>query len=104
MKVKARSVICWPNMDKEIEQLVNSCIRCQMCARDNPKMKPLEWKSGKPWERIHVDHAGPFKGKYFLIVVDSYTKWLEVQIVPNMECQTTINVLMKIFATFGLLE
>ena len=45
-----------------------------MCARDNPKMRPLEWKSGKPWERIHVDHAGPFKGKYFLIVVDSYTK------------------------------
>ena len=45
-----------------------------MCARDNPKMKPLEWESGKPWERIRVDHAGPFKGRYFLIVVDSYTK------------------------------
>ena len=75
-----------------------------MCARDNPKMKSLEWKSGKAWERIHVDHVGHFKGKYFLNVVDTYTKWLKVQIAPNVQCQTTINELSKIFTTFGLPE
>ena len=72
-----------------------------MCVRDNSKIKPLECKSGKPWGRIPVDHAG-IKGKYFLIVVESYTKWLEVQIFPNIEFQTTINVQRKIFVSFGL--
>lgn len=102
MKAKARSVIWWPNMDQEIEQMVNSCCRCQMFAKDSPKSKPLEWKSGLPWERIHIDYAGPFQGKYFLVIVDSYTKWLEVKVVPNTESKTSIKVLRKIFATFGL--
>ena len=29
-----------------------------------------------PWQRIHIDFAGPFMGKMFLIiVVDSHSKW-----------------------------
>ena len=82
MKAKIKSVICWPNKDKKIEQLLNSCIRYQMCTRGNPKMKPLPCKSWKPREGINVDYAGPFKGNYFLNIVDSYSKWLEVQIFP----------------------
>ena len=73
MKAKARSITWRRNMNKNIEQLVNSCIKRIMCARNNPKMKPLERKLGKPWERIHV-----YQSKYFLIVVDSQTKWFEV--------------------------
>lgn len=30
-------------MDKEIQQTVNSCSRCKMFTRDNPKMQPLKW-------------------------------------------------------------
>ncbi|GBP27290.1 Uncharacterized protein K02A2.6 [Eumeta japonica] len=32
----------------------------------------------EPWSRIHIDYAGPYLNNYFLIVVDAYTKWLEV--------------------------
>ena len=44
--------------------------------KGDPKLTPLhlwEFPEG-PWRRIHVDFAGPFQGKRFLIVVDAYSK------------------------------
>ena len=32
-----------------------------------------EWPH-KPWVRLHLDYAGPFLGKMFLIVVDAHSK------------------------------
>ena len=39
-------------------------------------LHPWEWP-GKPWSRIHIDYAGPFQGRMFLVIVDSHSKWLE---------------------------
>lgn len=33
----------------------------------------------KDWRRIHTDFLGPFKLKLFLIVLDAYSKWKEVE-------------------------
>ena len=30
-----------------------------------------------------MDHAGPFLGKYFLVVVDAHSKWLDVVLIPS---------------------
>ena len=40
-------------------------------------LHPWLWPA-KPWQSIHVDFAGPFMGKMFLIVVDAHSKWPEV--------------------------
>ena len=51
-------------------------------------MKPVhfwEWPA-TPWQRIHVDFAGPFVGRMFLIIVDAHSKWPEVEIMLAMEC------------------
>lgn len=55
-----------------------------------------------PMERVHIDFAGPFMNMYFLVLVDAYSRWPEIHIVKNMTAETTINVLRKIFACFGL--
>ena len=52
---------------------------CQS-TRHCPPPTPLqlwEWPE-RPWSRLHADYTGPFLGKMFLIVVDAYSKWLEV--------------------------
>ena len=62
-------------MDKAIEQVTKECCGCQLI-QNNPKAAPLlpwEWPS-RPWQRIHVDFAGPFLGTMFLIVVDVHSK------------------------------
>ena len=53
----------------------------------------------RPWARIHIDHAGPFQGKLFLVVVDAHSKLLETVIVPST---ATIKALRPILANHGL--
>lgn len=38
----------------------------------------------------------------FLILVDAYSKWLEVKIVSSLSSKTTIEHLREIFSRFGL--
>ena len=45
---------------------------------------------------------GPFLGATFLIVVDAYSKWLEVIPMSSTTAERTITELRKLFATHGL--
>lgn len=103
MKACARSYVWWPNLDKDIELCVQSCLNCQQNRKD-PKKAPVQSaeKSTNPWSKLHMDFAGPFKGKNFLIVVDSFSKWVEVAVVSSQSSQETIKVLRRLFATFGI--
>lgn len=53
-------------------------------------------------QRIHIDFAGPFLGKMFLILIDAYSKWPEVHIMTDITATSTIEKCKQIFATFGL--
>ena len=78
MKSIARSYVWWPKIDKHIEELVKNCVDCQS-NRDKPAVAPLHpwvWPS-KPWQRVHIDFAGPFLGKN-LLLVDAHSKWPEI--------------------------
>jgi len=105
MKMIARSYIWWPGIDKQIEDFVKSCKSCQEVQRA-PELAPLHpwiWP-GKPWVRVHLDFAGPFLGKSFLIAVDAYSKWPEVIEMSSTTAAQTITMLRQIFATHGIPE
>ena len=103
MKALARSFVWWPGIDKDIELTVKSCIQC--CTnQSNPNSAPAHpWEAPtKPWERIHIDFAGPFMGKMFLIVVDAFSKWIEVEMMNCSTALATVGRMRRIFATHGL--
>ena len=103
MKSLARSFVWWPGMDADIETKVKTCESCQMNASNPAKSPLIPWKwPEQPWSRLHIDHAGPFLGKTFLIVVDAHSKWLEIVPVSSTAAQPTIRELRKMFATHGL--
>lgn len=105
MKSLARSFVWWPLMDRDLEEKAKSCFTCQQTRHLPPPapLHPWEWPQ-RPWARLHADYAGPFLGKMFLIVVDAYSKWLEVKPVSSATSATTIEQLRAIFATHGLPE
>ena len=105
MKSLARSFIWWPNIDKDLEAHVKDCTPCQQ-TRNLPATAPIQpWEFPKrPWSRIHIDYAGPFQGHMFLVVVDAYSKWLDVRLVKNATSAATISVLRSLFATHGIPE
>lgn len=105
MKSIARGVVWWPGIDQDLEEEVKHCQQCQTNQASPARipLHPWEWPD-RPWARVHVDHAGPFLGKHFLVVVDAYSKWLIVTVVPALTSQCTIRHLREIFATHGLPE
>ena len=92
-------------MDADLESKVKHCLKCQRSRKKPPKvpMQPWDWPE-KPWSHIHVDHAGPILGKTLLIIVDAYSKWIEVHIVPSTTSLAAIEKLRVTFATHGLPE
>ncbi|CAG2228697.1 Uncharacterized protein K02A2.6 [Mytilus edulis] len=70
MKSLARSYIWWPGMDNDLELTVVNCYSCQE-NRKLPAEAPLHpWEyPSHPWSRIHIDFAGPFMNKSFLIML-----------------------------------
>ena len=102
MKAIARSYLWWPGLDQELESLAKSCLQCSV-TKGTPQLHPWVWPEA-PWQRVHIDFAGPFMHKMFLVVVDACTKWPEVVIMSDTTAEKTVDALRAIFATHGLPE
>ena len=107
--VKMKSLACihvwWPGIDKAIEQLVHDCEACQS-VRNSPAttiLHPSSWPD-RPCKRLHIDFAGPFQGSMFLVLVDSYSKWLEVFPMETTTTAKTLDILRSVLARSGLPE
>ena len=79
---------------------VKDCESCQL-SRPSPVVAPHHpWEFPKQtWSRLHIDYAGPFWGKTLLVVVNAFSKWLEVHTTVSTSSAVTIEKLGFIFAT-----
>ena len=105
MKSLARTYIWWPSIDKAVEECAKACSSCQE-NRHSPAKAPLHpwaWPT-VPWERVHVDFAGPVMGKMLFVVTDAdaHSKWPEVCVMDSTTSSKTITVLREMFARYGL--
>ena len=103
MKALARSYVWWPGLDSEIEQKVKSCISCQQVAPLPAKapLQPTEFPNS-PWCRLHMDFAGPVQGHMLLIIIDAYSKWIDVHAMKRITAEATIAKCRQTFAIHGL--
>ena len=105
MKAQARSYVWWPDISGQPEELAKACSGCQH-NQEMPSKAPLhprEWATA-PWQRIHIDYAGPFQNSMFLIFVDAHSKWPEVIPISSTISSSTIEVLRDLVARFGIPE
>ncbi|XP_063370250.1 uncharacterized protein K02A2.6-like [Cydia amplana] len=102
MQSLARLHVYWPNIDKDILTFSKRCSLCQQSRSNTNEAPVFPWGIPvEPWHRLHVDYAGPFLGHMWLIVIDAYTKWLEVVPMNVTTTRATVQRLKNIFATFG---
>ena len=92
-------------MDSNLEEKVKSCATCQTHQKTPPcsQLHPWEWP-GRPWSRVHVDYAGPFMGKMFLLIIDAHSKWMDIHCVNSATSSVTIDKMRSTFASHGLPE
>lgn len=86
-------------IDKDI---VKECSICQSSRKMSPAapLYPCA-RPEKPWMRVHLDCARPFEGKMFPLIIDAYSKWLDIHTTISA---TTIELLRKSFSYLDLPE
>ena len=100
IKVLARSYFWWPSLDEMIETCVKQCKTCEV-NQSKPASVPVHQseRTTKPWIPIHLDFAGPFLWKMFLVLTDTYSKWMGIYSMSDIKTVTLIDALRTSFAT-----
>ena len=105
MKALARTSVYWSGMDAQIEELVRKCRNCQENRPEKRRMEVHQWDPAPhAFSRIHIDFMGPIRGKLFLVIVDAFSRWIDVQEVPSTSAAAVIPRLRRLFAYFGVVD
>uniref|UniRef100_A0A336MPS3 RNA-directed DNA polymerase n=1 Tax=Culicoides sonorensis TaxID=179676 RepID=A0A336MPS3_CULSO len=97
----ARSCMWWPKIDVDIENFINSCKSCQINASRRSNTPLMSWPATNyPFERIHIDHFF-FQDKIFLIIVDDFSKFIDVKENVSVSTKCVVKSLKEFFSYFG---
>ena len=99
-KRRARETVYWPNIDKDIAQVVSSCDACRQRLPSQPKEEMLEdeQEPTKPFECVGAD-LFTIGGKEYLAYIDRLSGWPVVHAF-NKAGITTADVIKPIRKTF----
>ncbi|XP_038106874.1 uncharacterized protein K02A2.6-like [Culex quinquefasciatus] len=98
-KQRLRAKVWWPNLDKDAETLVRSCLDCQIVGQPGPAepLKIRELPQG-PWSYLSMDMLGPLpSGESLLVVIDLYSRFRVVEVLRQT---TTTDILKKLKPLF----
>ena len=103
-KNRARQVLFWPQMGRDIENIVRKCEAC-ITFRNKQQSEPLQPLpvTTNPWSRVSTD-LFEFKNKQYLVCVDSYSGYPEVEEIYKQTSTVVIKTLKKIFSRQGIPE
>lgn len=104
-KAEARARFWFPGIDAALERLVGSCTQCAQLRASPPRARMSPWKfPPRPFYRVHLDFLGPLNGRMYLIVVDAYTKWVEVYDMNTIVSSVVIEKIYDFMSRFGLVH
>lgn len=98
---RARASIFWPNINNDIEHITTSCKICQENAPNNRKEPMIPHDIPNiPFKKIACDIL-EFKSKNYLVVIDFYSKWIELIKLKYKTARDINSELLKIFTSYG---
>ena len=95
------SSVWWPGVTKNVEEFVKACPDCQRStptATEPLLSTPLP---NHPWERVAAD-LFELKGVSHLLVVDYYSRYVEVQKLTTTTSTNVVTALKAIFSRHGV--
>ena len=98
--------ICFHEVDKLVEELIQNCIPCQSVTKPKTKL-PLQSQPLQKnlWQKVHIDYLGPFpNGSYILVMIDQRSKYPEIGFTSSKACNVLIPILERIFSIYGIPE
>ena len=99
---RARETVFWPGMNSDLKAYIQSCPICaeyQPAQQPEPMTQPT--KPSRPWESVSAD-IFTLTSKDYLITVDHYSGFFEVDWLPTMTSKTVIKKLKTHFSRYGI--
>ena len=101
---RAKDVMFWPGMTKEITGFVLSCSICLSNRNANAKEPLTAFEiPTRPWQNIASD-LFCFEGKDYLVTVCYYSRYFEVDALPDTKSSTVVRKLKAHFARHGICD
>lgn len=98
---RARDTLFWPNMRAEIRDFVANCSACNEYARVQQKESMMSHDIPvRPWQAVSMD-VFSYAGKDYLIIVDQYSDFWEIDHLPDLSADTLITRCKAQFARYG---
>ena len=101
---RGRDVVYWPNMNRDISDMVQNCSSCMKFSPAQAK-EPLQ-PHGQPvraWQMVGTD-LFQAAGKNYLVIIDYYSIYPEVIQLPSTSSQAVITAMKSVFARHGIPE
>ena len=102
-RLRANISVWWPGISHQVENMVK---QCPTCTRDfTPRKEPMipTRLPQYPWQKIGTD-LFQFKNATYLLVVDYFSRYPEVQKLASTTSSSVIAALKAIFSRFGIPE
>ena len=103
-RARAQASVWWPCISKDIKQKVENCEFCQKL-RPSQFKEPLKYTPlpSRPWQKLAMDIC-ELEGKHYLVVVDYYSRFLEIVFLTSITSEQVIGKLKNMFARWGIPE
>ena len=103
-KLRARDIVFWPDMTKQIDEMVSNCSICQELRFSNPREPMIPHKIARyPWQVV-ATNLFAWNGGNYVVVVDYYSRYWEMSSLRNMASTAVIDKLRLVFARHGILK
>uniref|UniRef100_A0A0A9WHB1 RNA-directed DNA polymerase n=1 Tax=Lygus hesperus TaxID=30085 RepID=A0A0A9WHB1_LYGHE len=97
-----RGVLFWPQMSTDIENFVQNCTAC-IKYKPNQANEPLipHEIPNLPWQKLSADFF-EFDSKSYLVLMDYFSKYIELVQMNSINAASTITTLKSIFGRHGI--
>ena len=99
---RARELVYWPSMKKEISQIADRCEVCLEAKPQNQKETLTQHEpADQPWEKVGVDLFS-IANRDYLVTVDYYSGFWEIDYLPTTSSEAVVTKLKSHFARYGI--
>ena len=101
---RAKMVVWWPGLSGEISTMVERCSHCQI-GRSTQRSEPLVTTPlpKRAWSHIAADLC-ELNDKIYLVVIDYYSRYLEIAQMQTTNSRVEITQLKEMFARWGICD